>query len=512
MASLLDQALRILRVTTEIIALSDPEDVSRHVVRSLVEELHFQAVSVVLLDATSGQLRYAAETGVPEAVKALGFREQGLTMHAFRTGEAMFVENMAQDAGTNPDARPYFQSYAVLPIQHRNRPFGILIVNYERVHAFAPLERQILRTFASQIAVALDNSQLLAATQQRADTLSALAHLGQALAERMDLTHALSVLEDSLRTHLPQMETAAFWLLEGRNHLVPGFHYGLGLKDGELLPRDLIEGVDGGLLASKGPQILPFLQVLGQDLPPRKRPWGDGLALVLRTASGVEGLLLLHAAAGPGILRPLDLDFLCALTDQAALAIHHARIFASTRDSASLDSLTGLLNHGALLTAAQERITQTAQEGSPLSLLMLDADHFKISNDTHGHPFGDKVLVALAKILKAHVRPSDLVGRWGGEEFVVVLPGADTEMAFRVAERIRRAMASMVLSAPGGQKVPAPTVSIGIATREAGGKGFAELLQCADTALYQAKYAGRNLTIRFDPTLSIPGESLPTAL
>ena len=71
MASLLDQALRILRVTTEIIALSDPEDVSRHVVRSLVEELHFQAVSVVLLDATSGQLRYAAETGVPEAVKAL---------------------------------------------------------------------------------------------------------------------------------------------------------------------------------------------------------------------------------------------------------------------------------------------------------------------------------------------------------------------------------------------------------------------------------------------------------
>ena len=142
---------------------------------------------------------------------------------------------------------------------------------------------------------------------------------------------------------------------------------------------------------------------------------------------------------------------------------------------------------------------------------MLDADHFKVCNDTHGHPFGDKVLVALARTLKAQVRPTDLVGRWGGEEFVVVLPEADMEMAFGVAERVRRAMGSMRLPVPGGQKVPAPTVSIGVASLEAGGKGFAELLQAADTALYCAKRAGRNRTLRFDPTKPIPEESLPEA-
>jgi len=97
---------------------------------------------------------------------------------------------------------------------------------------------------------------------------------------------------------------------------------------------------------------MPFLPMLGPDAAPGEGPWGDALALVLRTPSGAEGLLMLHPKGGPGALRAQDIDFVRALMDLASLAIHHARLFESTRDAACLDGLTGLLNHGAFTTAA----------------------------------------------------------------------------------------------------------------------------------------------------------------
>jgi diguanylate cyclase (GGDEF)-like protein len=215
----------------------------------------------------------------------------------------------------------------------------------------------------------------------------------------------------------------------------------------------------------------------------------------LGTAGHLDGFL---AVIGPPVaarqFEDADLDFLRALGDRAAGALHNARLYAETTSAASLDGLTGLLNHATFKRSLDDLLRESLRTGQALSLAMLDADHFKRCNDTHGHPFGDRVLVALAQTIRTFVRPTDLVGRWGGEEFAIALPGADADAAYGVCERIRGAVGMLQLPSRDGTNVQAPTISLGIATFPGTMQTAGELVEAADAALYQAKAQGRNRT------------------
>jgi len=126
-------------------------------------------------------------------------------------------------------------------------------------------------------------------------------------------------------------------------------------------------------------------------------------------------------------------------------------------------------------------------------VIIVDLDHFKLVNDTHGHLVGDRVLVAVSAILKAGVRPRDLAGRWGGEEFVVVLPDTNAAGALIVAERLRARIATELVERPEGPPLKV-TASMGCATLGAE-SGSAQLIGNADRALYEAKHSGRNRVV-----------------
>ncbi|WP_052026081.1 GGDEF domain-containing protein [Amycolatopsis vancoresmycina] len=123
---------------------------------------------------------------------------------------------------------------------------------------------------------------------------------------------------------------------------------------------------------------------------------------------------------------------------------------------------------------------------------MLDLDHFKRVNDTHGHLAGDDVLRAVARAVRGEVRIYDAVGRFGGEEFVVLLPGIGQGHSAAVAERIRDAVASLAVETAGGRRIDGLSVSIGVAVHPAAGSGVDEVLGAADKAVYEAKHTGRN--------------------
>ncbi|MHA6692002.1 GGDEF domain-containing protein [Devosia sp. A449] len=156
--------------------------------------------------------------------------------------------------------------------------------------------------------------------------------------------------------------------------------------------------------------------------------------------------------------------------------------------AAEHDALTGLFNRGAFVERAARLLTSGARNGA--CMLMLDVDHFKQINDTHGHAMGDDVLGAIGVLLRRALREDDLIGRIGGEEFAVLLPGTSILAATIIAERIRRAMATCQVPCQSGQPVPV-TVSIGLAHGVAG-TPLGTLMSAADTALYRAKRGGRD--------------------
>ena len=156
---------------------------------------------------------------------------------------------------------------------------------------------------------------------------------------------------------------------------------------------------------------------------------------------------------------------------------------------AASDPLTGVLNHQTLGERLDEALVCARQEERPCSVLFLDIDHFKELNDQYGHQVGDRVLCQFARLATSLLGPADAFGRWGGEEFVVVLPGKEQAEAYTVAEQIRRRVASQVFA---GEARLSVTCSLGVATSPSDAAERERLIACADQAMYLAKRLGRN--------------------
>ncbi|MGH3050732.1 MAG: GGDEF domain-containing protein, partial [Gaiellaceae bacterium] len=179
-----------------------------------------------------------------------------------------------------------------------------------------------------------------------------------------------------------------------------------------------------------------------------------------------------------------------ALTAQAVVARENARLHRLVEEQARVDSLTTLANRRRLDETLRSELARSARFGGDLTFVLADLDNFKQVNDRYGHPVGDEVLQAFARVLEGVARESDVAGRWGGEEFALVLTGTDAEGGAQVAERARAELEAVRIRTPDGDSL-AVTASFGVAA-SAGNAEFDALLAAADSALYQAKRAGKN--------------------
>lgn len=169
----------------------------------------------------------------------------------------------------------------------------------------------------------------------------------------------------------------------------------------------------------------------------------------------------------------------------------HMNLEHAVQQYGNVDALTGLHNRYWLDTTLPRLIRRHEQSGEPLSIIMTDIDLFKDFNTRYGHLCGDHVIHTVARVLTEHLRPSEMAARYGGDEFVIVLPGVPLEHARLAAERLRRIVAETVIHMPDGAAVPTPTISVGIAQFRHGDSvdGF---IAAADTAMYRAKEHGRD--------------------
>jgi diguanylate cyclase (GGDEF)-like protein len=206
-----------------------------------------------------------------------------------------------------------------------------------------------------------------------------------------------------------------------------------------------------------------------------------------------------------------ETSLLSAFARLAAQAIENARLHARTEEMAVTDVLTGLHNRRWLDGRLQEEVQRSQRFDKSLSVLMLDIDHFKRINDQYGHPAGDAVLKHLAEVVVSQLREVDLATRYGGEEFVVMLPETDDAAAMHGAERIRRAVAGASFTLPDGSEI-SMTVSIGVASYPGSAAGAEELIAHADQALYLAKQAGRNRVALYRDMLTAEIEKDPNRI
>ncbi|MEZ2388637.1 GGDEF domain-containing protein [bacterium RCC_150] len=176
-------------------------------------------------------------------------------------------------------------------------------------------------------------------------------------------------------------------------------------------------------------------------------------------------------------------------------ALSNDQLINRLSERAARDNLTGLLNRGTFLELANQELQRLQATNSASALILADLDHFKAVNDEYGHPAGDTALQAFAAACTASVRSTDLVGRYGGEEFILLLPGANQERAEGIATDISRCLAG----AHALNGIQFPTVSYGVASNQVDGGDLTAMIAAADGALYQAKSLGRNRVVRAAP-------------
>lgn len=357
-------------------------------------------------------------------------------------------------------------------LRYGSQPVGALVAGPVEDDALLLLE-----TAAELAAAHLGQADLQATVLRRSLELALLNDMSRQLNAAEDIASALDIATQGLGDLTGPVELALYQLREG----VPALVAWTG--PAEVFPATI------RLLGRDGETILGAGRATGFQTGPAVIADRPALVHVLRAGQRLVGVLLVRRATDEPPFAEDQMALVQALVEHLAVALHNVEMLAWSRHQAAFDDLTGLASRRHLLAELRREVARVRRQGTPLSMLMIDADHFKSINDTWGHAAGDAVLVALAGALRAGTRTLDVVGRLGGEEFGVLLPSADLPSAQIVAERLRDSISQLEID-HGGTTLRV-TVSIGIA--EWGpDMSIEDLVELADAALYRSKAGGRN--------------------
>jgi len=343
---------------------------------------------------------------------------------------------------------------------------GFAIETYVRIKQTTQLHIQRLETInkvSRRLMLSLDTSQVLSMLNATIlDTLEADSYfVGTRKGENICLDLMYDEGEFFNGTELPLDGTLSGWVIKNQKELF--------LPD--LRQPVQLEGVE--------------VRVIGKEKV--SLSW-IGVPLKAANISGIMAM----ASYQPNAFDLGDLELLSSLAQHVTLALENSVRHAQVEEQARLDSLTGVYNHGYFLKRLAEQADAAISNQTPLSLIMLDIDYFKVYNDTYGHLVGDQILTSLCDIVRRHIKHGDAVGRWGGEEFIISLPNATCEQALQVARRIGDSMAQLRVEDREQKTIPVPTVSQGIAVFPAEVDEIYRLIDLADRRLYIAKERGRD--------------------
>jgi diguanylate cyclase (GGDEF)-like protein len=402
------------------------------------------------------------------------------------------LEQLVTDAGPG---RKGPHSLLVVPLIHETHVTGLICLLAAGEARFDEDHLQLLQILSEQATVALENARLLSGRDELVHELAGLLDISEAASTASNERELATLLATRMRQAVELDSARVSRWEEGSTFLRLLGRDGHDGHDGHDTDQDMIELADAPLrwlaLRDGRPAILQVDAL--EDGPETRELRARGVRtlvlLPLTTGGRTMGLAELVALHQPRALSESQLNALEAMSRLTATGLERVRLLEQLRSAADTDLVTGVHNHRYLQERLRQEVARAARGHGSLAVLMMDLDNFKQINDRHGHADGDRVLRNVGAAILGQVRTSDIVARYGGDEFVVVMPDTAAEQAELVTQRVVRAILERRHELSDGSQVGVG-VSAGLALYPVDGRTTAQLLASADAAMYGAKRNG----------------------
>ncbi len=381
----------------------------------------------------------------------------------------------------------FIKCFIASSIEINNQNEGILVVDRRERIPFIQRDKDIFKSISESLSTLFSLYRYMNASMLEAFLFQSLLNLTGKIAGEIKLEEVRESIFQNIKTSFFDVWTI-FLLKEGEEYYITeqdGRRYKRPLRNSiiALALQKSISLCKGDLTSeTKRPILLS-----------EERDFKAKSLLFSPFKGNIEGGILLLSDK-VGIFTQKDLMVLNLISDIAASAVEKAILYDHEREKAIMDELTKSYNHRFFQEVLSHQIAESIRNKEPLSLIMLDIDNFKMVNDRYGHQTGDIVLMEIASIMKERIRNSDILSRYGGEEFTIILPKTTAEKCFNLAEDLRSAIEERKISSVDG-KTLSVTVSIGISEFPSHAEDKSDLIAAADRALYISKKEGKNKSI-----------------
>jgi diguanylate cyclase (GGDEF)-like protein len=468
-----------------VLSTFDLDEVLQRILAIARDHFHLRNVAILLLDPEKRQLCVRSQIGWDAGKGDITLAiDQGITGAAASTKKLVYAPDVTLDPRYVCSAQSTRSELAV-PLKVCDEVVGVLDCQSDRVDHFDRETIDLLTLFSTQASIALQNAHLYSLERQRARQLEAINKIAQESTAVMELeellVRACSVIQQAFQVSHVSL------LLREEADLVLRAHQGdlaTCLSPGQRI--SVLEEPWSEVILSHG-------AVVEKDLsgaPESRRLFKETrsrMSIPLISFGQTLGVLTLHSSR-PNAFRQNELQSLESVADICANAIQNAHYVERVKQLAYLDGLTGIFNRRFFELRIEEELERARRYGTGMAVIMADIDQFKGLNDQFGHLIGDEVLRQVSSLFHQQLRKVDVVCRYGGEEFAILLSQVNAQQALAIAEKLRTQVEAWQF--PGVPRTV--TISAGVASCPDHGSNRDELVRAADNALYAAKQLGRN--------------------
>jgi diguanylate cyclase (GGDEF)-like protein len=468
-----------------VLSTFDLDEVLQRILAIARDYFQLRNVAILLLDKESQQLCVRSQIGWDEGKDSIRLQiHEGLTGAAVSARQPVYAPDVTQDSRYICSAQST-RSELAIPLMVRGEVVGVLDCQSDRLEHFDRETIELLSLFSTQASIALQNARLYSLERQRARQLAAINKVAQQSTAVMELeellVRACSVIQEAFEVSHVSL------LLRDEGDLVLRAHHGTltpCFEAGVRIPA--AQEPWSQVMASSGTVVEHDLATCPNAFRLFKES-RSRMSIPLVSFGQTLGVLTLHSCQ-QGAFRDHDLQSLESLADICANSIQNAHYVERVKQLAYIDGLTGIFNRRYFEMRITEEIERAERYGSGMAVIMADIDDFKRLNDDFGHLLGDEVLRQVSSLFHQQVRKVDVVCRYGGEEFAILLTHTTAHQAANIAEKLRRLVEKWHF--PGVPRTV--TISAGVAALPPHGATRDDIIRAADKGLYTAKHSGRN--------------------